>query len=393
MKFSISSLRVSLSISSKLFFTVFLVETPASRQKSCLHGRAHVGLRSPGKKGNLPPLVLHGHGDADGRSEEKVRAYRAVILCSASGQKPAVHLAMAQTNPSFAFRAQPVVAANFFRLRGSANAGANQFVVACIRIQVVMVLIETPDMTSRESWRHRGAAFQPQIKLRQGGDIWEVQTCLEYGFPGVADRRDFVLGKSVSVKSQPVSQLGNTVGEIHSNAGVTEVIKSPACASEKEYTLQEFMKGERCAFSPEDICFRDAEFQVPREMETHFLSVKERLRVERLSELPESDRARCRVHGHELVARKLPGERFDSNVTKNSQTSGQPEGRVAADAKHGDGLGVIAEQKRATFVWPPPETQFSEGARPMRHFHLHIASWERIPTRDDHSPARLSWHH
>src|SRR5258708_14180344 len=174
------------------------------------------------------------------------------------------------------------------------------------------------------------------------------------------------------MQSGPVGQLGKGIRKMRGGRAVGGMVESISRAAVKKYALQEFVKRERDAFSRKDIRFRDAKFKVFREMETHLLSVEERLRIERLSELPESYLSGCRVHTQELVARKLPGESFHANVPKDSQNSGQPEGRVAADSKHGDGLHVIAEKKRAAFVRTPPKTLFTERDLPVRNCHSDV---------------------
>src|SRR5258708_39621743 len=107
------------------------------------------------------------------------------------------------------------------------------------------------------------------------------------------------------------------------------------------------MKRKRGAFSRENIRLRDAELKVPRKMEAYLLSVEERLRIQRLSELPESFRSPCCAHTQELGAPKLPREKLHPNVTEQAKNSGKPEGHLANDPKHRDLLLVIAAHERA----------------------------------------------
>src|SRR5712664_185434 len=369
MQFFLSS-HLSLSIAQNPFL-LFLAETPVIWSERYLYGRGHVRLRSWCKEWNLPPLVLHGRGNGETRTNEEIGVYGGIILRSASRQKPAVNLPVAQLNCNLALRTQPVVAPNFLRLRRPANSSANQPVIASIRIKIVTVLVKTGD-TTRKIRRYGGASFQPQIELRQSGQLWHVETRLVHGFPRVVEGRDFILTEGVPIERQPISQLGNAVGKIDSRAAVTEVVESIICASKEKHALQELMKRERDAFSRKYIGLRDAEFKVPRKVKTHLLSIEERLRIQRLSELPESVLTCWGVHAQELVARKLPREKVHPNVTENFENPRKPEWCAATDAKHRDRLRVIAEQKRAPFVRPPPETLFTERDLPIRKCHSDI---------------------
>src|SRR5258708_32206524 len=116
------------------------------------------------------------------------------------------------------------------------------------------------------------------------------------------------------MQSGPVGQLGKGIRKMRGGRAVGGMVESISRAAVKKYALQEFVKRERDAFSRKDIRFRDAKFKVFREMETHLLSVEERLRIEPLSELPDSDRAHCFIHGQERRTAKLPRESFHANV-------------------------------------------------------------------------------
>src|SRR5580692_1192795 len=342
--------------------------SPMARLETDSNGRSPVGLRGGRQSRRQPFFVLHGRGYLPFVVHKEVRACRSIVQSFATGEEVAWNLGAAIAELEIGSCAEGISGPSLEAGAFAADPTADD--IALIGAEVVVEVVEVNELAMQAGGRSVGVGgLYVEVELRQFRKVREVNTGLDGGAAGRADRRNIVGGEGIRVKSEPVTQKGKPVGKLEARGSFTGIRAAPKRIgfAEAEITVEERGRRDWAAKTEgaSQPCIehghnagdggtahfreaRETKLEIFRRFETDFFAVED-------------------GPGWEFVAGKFAHESVDFHRAEVVKDPRKRKGNSAAGAKHVNGGGIVTEEQRAAFALSPPETLFSERKIPAAH--------------------------
>src|SRR5581483_4144090 len=290
-------------------------------------GNGQIVLRLGRDHGEPPPLQLQRGGNPESGAKPVVAPHPTIGQAPPTGiELPAgLHMPKGELEPiSFV---KPIIEPCLRSLAVASNPASQQHAIAGVAVMEASIGIKKTASNCAASRNIRVNAFQTQVQPRQVRQPRQIQTSTNGRAVPVGDRRELVIGKSISVKRHPVAQQRQTIGPIQTGAPVAGISRGARQGvSRTQNTADNATERKGHAGATHHSRAGETELKVRRGFEAESLAVNPRLGLKRLKKTTSGPEV---SPNYEEVASQVAEEHLRAHRTKKSGQQWKRSGRNA----------------------------------------------------------------